>query len=443
MPTHEKGCNVWGGRLAPLAFAAAAGLFFFIVINKFGNPVILDYKLAAPQDATELFYQSWPSRWWPWLVTPLVAMGLLAVPWKRLRGHWALALPAIWLGGEFLAGTQTVRPELTRVTLEHFSVCVVLFYLGCFALNRNTPAWPVWTAMALALCCVIRGGFDQHYGGLEATRKLVQSGQGIPAITEETLKNPIFQSRLNSNRIYSSFVYANALAGGLVLLMPLTLTFLWRLTPKVRTVARIGFVVILGGCGLACLYWSGSKAGWLVALTVGLVGLGHSALSLRWKRWLIGGVLIAGVAGFGIKYAGFFQKERNSVGARFAYWRAAGIIIETHPLFGTGPGTFQVPYGRIKRPDDEMARLTHNDYLEQGCDSGVFGMISYTGMIFMLLCRLYRYRGNKNPVNWLQFGVWLGLLGICLHSMVEFHLYIPALAWPMFFLFGWLFGAVL
>ena len=71
MPTHEKGCNVWGGRLAPLAFAAAAGLFFFIVINKFGNPVILDYKLAAPQDATELFYQSWPSRWWPWLASSL------------------------------------------------------------------------------------------------------------------------------------------------------------------------------------------------------------------------------------------------------------------------------------------------------------------------------------------------------------------------------------
>jgi O-antigen ligase len=107
-------------------------------------------------------------------------------------------------------------------------------------------------------------------------------------------------------------------------------------------------------------------------------------------------------------------------------------------LFGTGPGTFQIPYEQIKRPKDEMARLVHNDYLEQATDSGILGMVSYTGMILAFLYWLYRYRIKKVPLDWLYFAIWLGLCGLCLHSMVEFHLYIPALAWPMFFLFGWL-----
>jgi O-antigen ligase len=175
-----------------------------------------------------------------------------------------------------------------------------------------------------------------------------------------------------------------------------------------------------------------------VALAMGLFALGHSALPLKWKRVLIYGVLIAGVAGFALKYAAFFEKEHNSVGARFGYWRAALIIIDHYPWFGTGPGTFQIPYNHIKRPSDEMARMCHNDYLEQATDSGVLGFVSYTGMILAFLLILYRYSASNVPLNWLNLAVWIGLCGLSLHSLVEFHLYIPALAWPMFFLFGWL-----
>jgi O-antigen ligase len=252
------------------------------------------------------------------------------------------------------------------------------------------------------------------------------------------LQDPEYQRRIATNRIFGSFFYPNALAGGLILLLPLTLVFLWRLTPKVRPAIRVVFVLILGGCGLGCLYWSGSKAGWLVALAMGLFALGHSALPLKWKRVLIYGVLIAGVAGFALKYAAFFEKEHNSVGARFGYWRASLIIIDHYPFFGTGPGTFQVPYSHIKRPSDEMARMCHNDYLEQATDSGVFGFVIYTGMILAFLFILYRYSISRMPLNWLNLAVWIGLAGLSLHCIVEFHLYVPALAWPMFFLFGWL-----
>ena len=171
---------------------------------------------------------------------------------------------------------------------------------------------------------------------------------------------------------------------------------------------------------------------------MGLMALGHSRLQMKWKCWLIGSVLMLGMFGFAFKYASFFHQERNSVGARFGYWRAAGIVMRAHPLFGTGPGTFQIPFQRIKRPTDETARLVHNDYLEQGSDSGILGLICYGGMTIWFLCYLYRYRIRMGHFDWLKLTVWLGIFGVCLQSAVDCHLYVPALSWPMFFLYGWL-----
>jgi hypothetical protein len=422
-------------------FALMAGLFFFVAICKLGSPAISDGFIDAPKGWASVIFanETWPPHWGFWLFVPFALTGLLAIEWNQLKFHWVLMLPLIWLGWEFLAATQTVSPALSKVTLAHFVVCVCLFYLGAFAKKGMSNPWPIWAGMGLALCWAMRVGMEQHFGGLEATRKMMLYSPSQLDVDPKWLANPDWKKRMASNRIFGTFAgYPNSLAGGLELLLPLTLVFLWSLSPKVRKPIRVVFVLILGGCGLGCLYWSGSKAGWLVALVMGLVALGHSAIPLKWRRGLICAVLIAGVAGFAFKYASFFKKDQNSVGARFVYWRAALLVTERHPLLGTGPGTFQVPFGKMKRPDEEMARLCHNDYLEQGTDAGFPGLIIYTGMIMTFLMVLYRYSIQKTPLNWLSFAVWLGILGLCLHSLVDFHLYVAALAWPMFFLCGWL-----
>ncbi|HEY3855957.1 MAG TPA: O-antigen ligase family protein [Verrucomicrobiae bacterium] len=422
----------------PLLFAVASGLFFLVVFCKLGDPVILDSVIPPPEDLKHAYYESWPTLWGYWMLFPLLLIGLIAIPWKQLKFKWIFALPALWLAWEFIAATQTVDMSLTGQTLAHFTVCVVLFYLGYLAFQGAAPSWPLWAGISLALCWVIRNGVEQHFGGLEATRKLIESGTSGLGIPPDALKNPEFIKRIESKRIYSTFVYANAFAGGLLLTLPLAMAFMWRLTAKVRPPMRVGMVLLFGLIGLACLYWSGSKAGWLVALAVGLVALWHSNVPFKWKKALIVGVLILGLAGFVAKYAGFFQKERNSVGARFAYWRVAMMVIKNHPILGSGPGTFQIPYREFKRPDDEPTKLCHNDYLEQASDSGILGCGIYCFGIIAALFTLYRYSSAQKPLDWLAFSVFLGVLAVCLQSSVEFHLYIPALAWTEFFLLGWL-----
>jgi FtsH-binding integral membrane protein len=440
-------------RRGTTVFAVVAGLFFFVAILKFGDPVILDNVIQPPENAWAAVFESWQVKWGYWLMLPLMVAGLADILWRtrgRTRGSaslsgalpgtgfkWRLALPAAWLGWLFVSATQSVSPRLTSMTLEHFGVCVVLFYLGCFALKGVRNPWPLWTGLALALCWIIRAGFEQHFGGLEATRHFFYSMKDGADLPPGLLNDPAYQKRIDSDRIFSTFSNPDALAGCIVLLLPVTLVFLWQITPKVRTAIRRAFVAVLGGCGLACLYWSGSKGGWLVALVLGMVALGHSSLSVKWKRILICGVLVLGVAGFGVRYAGSYKKQKVSVVTRSIYWKAAVQIAAKHPVLGTGPGTFSAPYGQIKRPADDFARLCHNDYLEQACDSGVPGFVAYTAMIVGCLSWLYRYRGRNMQGFGCCFVVWLGMMGLCLQSMVEYHLYIPALAWPMFFLMGW------
>jgi O-antigen ligase len=171
----------------------------------------------------------------------------------------------------------------------------------------------------------------------------------------------------------------------------------------------------------------------------------------RFQVLFVSVLLVAGLTGFFWRYAGFFQRGATSVGARFEYWRAALTITRENPLMGSGPGTFGRAYSAIKTPESEPTRLTHNDYLQQASDSGIPGLVLYGalmgGALLFTYPRLPRqgFPGKDPPGfftggndSWQRYAVWLGLLGWSLQSMMEFGLYIPALAWPAFALMGWM-----
>jgi O-antigen ligase len=112
------------------------------------------------------------------------------------------------------------------------------------------------------------------------------------------------------------------------------------------------------------------------------------------------------------------------------YWQAAWTTAKANPLLGTGPGTFAEPYGRIKKPESEMARLCHNDYLEQATDSGFPAAMIFTA--FIVGAMIYTGKRHYRSPDTFEFALWLGLAALAAQSLVEFGLYIPALAWPFF-----------
>jgi hypothetical protein len=413
------------------------GAFLGLALLKFGNPPILEKYVTAPTDLFSFVLgYPWPISWGFWILGVIAFAGLACARRPKTVPSWLLWLPVAWLLWQVFAASQTVDAQLTGPTLGHFAACVVCFYLGCFCLSQNHDLSGFSIGLACGFLLVVGAGWEQHFGGLAQTRHYFHL-YIYPQFKELP---PEYLKRMSSDRIFSTQFYPNALAGVVLLIGPLSAATLWGLRRWFTAGARAFLVLVVAVGSLSCVFWSGSKGGWLLLMVLGLVTLLRVPFARGYKIGLVTAILAAGLVGFFWKYSAFFKAGATSVGARFDYWQAAGRTLLANPVFGTGPGTFSVPYARIKRPEAEMTRLVHNDYLQQGTDSGLPGLLLYSGFILGAMAVTFRRLG---PMTWSggqldEFAVWLGLLGWSLQSLMEFGLYLPSLAWPAFALLGWL-----
>jgi O-Antigen ligase len=447
-----------GQKLTPgEIYALVFGLFLGLCILKFGNPVILDQKIDPPASLSEAWRFTWPTHWANWIFFPLAAIGaVLIVPLlgSRQPSHlrWLLILPLLWLGWQLLSATQTVDSNLTAITLWQFFGCVASYYIGAFLL-RSPRALQLLLVGILAgfTICLVRAT-DQHFE-FPRTSKVLLEGQSTgwtnfpPEMMQEMrhdqtiittngvdIVNPAILNRFSKNRVMGTLVYPNALAGIILMLFPVSIVLAVNGTKSLRPVVCGAAIALTLALGLVAFFWSGSKLGWLLAIAAG----GLCLFRLKWPVKLkITALLIVAVLGLGVfavRFHSYFANGATSATARLDYWRAAVQTTHSYPLFGTGPGTFQRPYARLKSPDAEMARLTHNDYLEQFSDSGIAGGMIYLVWIIAALVVAGKILWKTDSP--FLFAIFLGVLAWFVQGLGEFGLYIPALAWTAFALLG-------
>jgi O-antigen ligase len=413
-----------------LIFAVLAGTLFGVALLKFGNPTIFDRMIAAPTEALEWLIQPWPLSYGYTIFGCMLAVGIVNARRQTGKTPGFFWFPLLWLGWQGLATFESRDHSQSIPTLWHFIVCALLFYIGWHNPMRNRSFLVFLTVICVFFIAVVRIGFDQHFGGLAETSRrfflYIYPQMEHPA--------PELIKKMKTTRIFSTLFYPNTLAAAVLFYLPMFVGVLLRIRGLLRPSIFIGFSLLLIGPACACLVWSGSKAGWLVLLLLVIIAVFRLEITFRSKALVLAFLCLAGVGGFFIKYKSFFDRGATSACARLEYWKAAVKIGASHPVFGTGPATFGEFYKLIKPPDAEPARLAHNDYLEQWSDSGFIGFMAYFGFILCSLTCLYRESIKSSRKE--DFWVWLGLLGLAVHSLFEFHLYIPALAWPFFFLIG-------
>ncbi len=441
-------------------FTLAFGLFLGLCVWKFGNPVILDHKILSPATLPEFLNDPWPIHWANWILLLLAGLGALFVfqtkiTWTQTK--WLSLLPLIWLGWQFVSATHSVDADLTRATLWQFAGCVTCYFLGALFFARNYLwRWLLPGLLTAFIFCLMRG-IDQRVFEFPQNHQMLVEGErtgwtnfppeliaqmksdGIIITTNnQDAANPVILEKFKKGRVAGTLVYPNALAGLILLLWPLSLALAFGATKSLKPLVRfaaIGLTFFLGG---AAFFWSGSKLGWLIGLGITGLFLLRREWPRKFKLGLIAFVVITGLSVFVVRFHSYFAAGATSIGARFDYWRAAVQITADNPVYGTGPGTFQRPYARLKSPEAEMARLTHNDYLEHFSDSGLAGGLAYVAWIFLALMTT----GNKiwHRSDTIKFAVFSGLLGWYAQGIGEFGIFIPALAWPAFTLLGCLIG---
>jgi O-antigen ligase len=441
-------------------YALAFGLFLGLAILKFGNPVILDNKIIPPASLSDFLNDAWPTHWANWIFLPLALAGAVIIFSKKLRRlttKWLWLLPLLWFGWQLFSTTKTVDANLTATTLWQFSGCIACYFLGTFLFgSERALRWLLIGVLAAFTFCLVRA-VDQRLFEFPQNRQILVEGEhtGWTNFPPETLlemkqenvitttngvdvANPAILAKFAKGRVNGTLVYPNALAGAVLLLFPVSLVFAFNSTKRLRPVIRtivIALALFLGGAGF---FWTGSKLGWLIAVAVGGACLFRLKWTARFKWAALTIVLLVGLGIFAVRFHNYFAAGATSASARLDYWRAAVQTTFTHSLLGTGPGTFQRPYAQLKSPEAEMARLTHNDYLEQFSDSGIAGGIFYTAWILTALAIISRRVWNFGGP--MIFAIFVGLLGWFVQGIGEFGLYVPALAWTAFTLLGGMLG---
>jgi O-antigen ligase len=433
MPNAGQG----GDEVLLGVFAGMFGALLGLSLLKFGNAVILEEHISYPQGALHWLIDAWPPAIGYGLLVLVAAVGALVARARPGVPRAIVVLPAAWLAWQIVSGTQSIDRQQSHEVLIHFAACVGCFYLGLFSLSRVRSLRPFWLALLACFAVVLLDGFEQHFGGLAETRKFFYEIYVYPHPNNPPPRG--LMERMGSNRIFSTLFYPNTLAGAILLLLPVTLAVIASMKRRFTEGARRGLMVIACAAALGCLYWSGSKGGWLLMLLTGLIAVLFVPIRRQVKLIVVVVALVLGLTGFGLKYAGFFRKGATSVVARFDYWHY-GVWqgFKEKPVFGSGPGTFGKTYTRLKKPEAEPTMLAHNDYLQQAPDSGAPGFLLYAALVVSAVVFSYRRAGLRE--DWVKLAVWLGLLAWSLESCVEFNLYIPALAWPAFAFMGWLLG---
>jgi hypothetical protein len=474
-------------------YALAFGLFLGLAIWKFGNPVILDQIITAPTTLSGAWASAWPLHWANWLLLGLAVIGTIVFAikpthWPATR--WLWILPALWFVWQLLAAAQSPYHDLTTPTLWQYAGCLACYLLGALVIGHRRGWRLVMLGILAAFAfCLVRAVNQKLFEFPQGKQFLLESQRvgwtNMPPETFQELKhenviintngvdivNPFIIAKYDKGRVHGTLVYPNALAGIVLLLLPAAIVMVWQVTRNLRRITGLVAILLTVFLGLAGLFWSGSKSGWLIALVMGMFWLFRLKWSLRLKGAVAIALFVGGLVVFGVRFQSYFAKGATSVGARFDYWHAAARTTVDHPAFGTGPGTFQRPYALLKRPESEMARLVHNDYLEQFSDSGLVGGMSYLAWIVLLFWAIGRDdsirheiaelgRSERRFFLWfglsgflfplfftigrrlwiksdlLEFAIFTGLLAWFIQGFIEFSLFVPALAWTAFTLAG-------
>jgi O-antigen ligase len=132
-----------------------------------------------------------------------------------------------------------------------------------------------------------------------------------------------------------------------------------------------------------------------------------------------------------------------SGGMRFSIDRDTAKMFAHRPVLGWGLGTFPVVYPQFRSfYTNFFVNEAHNDYLQLLAETGILGFSTMAWFLFIVFRQVRRktHKWTGDVSGAVSIACALGVLGILVHSLVDFNLQIPANA-ALFYVFCAIAGA--
>lgn len=183
---------------------------------------------------------------------------------------------------------------------------------------------------------------------------------------------------------------------------------------------------------LIVLILSRSEGAWisfLIALGTYIFAL-HMRRSVKMMMFALTLILILGVCWLRVQEGG-----PDAFLKRITFYASTTGIVFEHPITGTGLGTFRLAAPHYQPPVEGMLLdKMHNDYLELLVTSGMLSFVLLIPAITMIRHGLYALRRGG-----LRAGLFLGMLAVCFHAVMDFPFQTISVPWIMALFAGTLF----
>ena len=417
----------------------------------------------------------------------VILIGLTAIPYGTVE-PWSQALfecavfllTLLWVIHGFVKGSWRVeRMHLICPLVALVSLAIVQSLAWWQTDWAGTKVWyaisadpfETWAFVlrisALILACVLLMQFTsskRRLGILVATIVAVAVASSVFGIARQTMQHSpgFFLPGLKPESGYGQFINKNHF--GFLIEMAMGLVIGGAVMRNRRRVELMPLYLSLLLIMWAALVLSKSR-GALLALAVevifaGLLFLGtrRSATTsdssskstlLRWTRslaartimvgvllsilvggviWLGGDQLATGVETAAIEMAGVDPTEFNDRTRRSDIWRATWSMFKAHPLLGAGLGGYWAEVPAYHDGSGVLApRQAHNEYLELLASGGIIGAALF---VWFAIALIRQARENVASASGFQravlLGAIVGLVGVGVHSIVDFGLHITS-----------------
>ncbi|MCP3958369.1 MAG: O-antigen ligase family protein [bacterium] len=306
-----------------------------------------------------------------------------------------------------------------------------------------------WLAVAAVLAAATLVGAERHW------RRLLAASLLVAALFEIVYGSDNWFSRRDTiwglevggdpSRLRGTFINPDHLA--LFLALPAACGFAW-LWWSIRRMLRYGslerrllqavlpsLVFLMLFVGLA---FTGSRAG-LVSIVAAILVQGVM-LAIYYRTWRVGaastGALALGLLGIGLfgLQQGLGRWMETSAyevtwNSRLLVYRSSFELWQLFPWTGTGLGTFRQAFPMVQPPELSMAWLhAHSDPIEMLVTTGVVGLPILAWGLVALYRRLWTVfqRGRRSEDRAAGVAALGALVGVLLHSFVDFGLTLPA-----------------
>lgn len=222
---------------------------------------------------------------------------------------------------------------------------------------------------------------------------------------------------ISRRRVFFPFVTPNALAGYLIMIIPLTFIYkygIWLLIP------------------LALGLFLTQSLGAFLSLFLGIMLCFYLQVKFRKRNLLIlsGLLVMAGII-FIIRLQAPKQHTQPLFSAvtRMTYWRETIALVKSHPLTGIGPGNFDLP----------RSRYAHNSYLQLWAETGIFGLLAFIWLTFSIVkSNLKSLKGGPSKT---QTALLLtSCIAFLIHNLTDFTFFLPEASFIYWALSGLLFS---